>query len=72
MSKETYMYVKRGFVYDVLENVTQWSDASSSANCVFGRDVKRDLYICQKRPICMLKDTYVYVKRGLMCVRKRL
>jgi len=66
------MYVKRDFVYDVLENVTHWSDASSSANCVFERDVKRDLYICQMRPICMSKETYVYVKRGLMCVRKCL
>jgi len=27
--------------------------------------MKRDLYVYEKRPICMLKETYMYMKRDL-------
>ena len=33
--------------------------------------VKRDLFVCQKRPICMSKETYLHVKRDLFLCQKR-
>ena len=31
--------------------------------------VKRDLFVWQKRPICMAKETYSYGKRDLFCAK---
>ena len=50
----------RSNIYMQVSEVTSDSDADEA--CLYG---KRDLFVWQKRPICMAKETYLYGKRDL-------
>ena len=42
------------------------SDSDADEACLYG---KRDLFVWQKRPICMAKEAYSYGKRDLFCAK---
>jgi len=63
--KETY----------ICQNRTQTTDTDQNRLIHMSKEtyiyVKRDLHLCEKRPLCMSQVTYIYVKSDLYLFQKR-